>query len=141
MQASAVAVVIVISLGVAPIARAEDEPAAKPAEQAGPDVALERTERPAALMPLFASYVALQALDIASTYKGLDAGAREANPIMSGALDSPAEIIAIKAGSAALTIALVNRLSKRHPTAAIFLMVGVNSAYATIVARNYFVRR
>jgi hypothetical protein len=140
MQASAAVVVIVFSLGVAPMVGAEDEPAAKRADQVEAGAAIDRAERPAALMPLFASYVALQALDIASTYRGLDAGMREANPILGGALNSPAEMIAIKAGSAALTIGFVNHLSKRHPTAAILLMVGVNSAYATIVAHNYLMK-
>lgn len=135
MKTPVLAVVVLVSLAGAPTLRADDG-AASPGESEG-DRSIDRAPRPGALTPLLASYVTLQALDISSTYRTHGNGGSEANPLIRQALDSPATLIAIKAGSAALTVAVTNHLSKRHPTAAVLLMIGMNSAYATIVAHNY----
>jgi hypothetical protein len=42
------------------------------------------TPRPAAVMPLYVSFVALQLIDVHSTSRALDRGAVEANPLMKG---------------------------------------------------------
>jgi hypothetical protein len=47
----------------------------------------------------------------------------------------------LKVGVAAGTIYASERLWKKNRAASIALMVAINSAYATLVARNYAVRR
>jgi hypothetical protein len=95
--------------------------------------------RPKALLPLYVSFASLQVLDITSTRYALDHGAHEANPILSGLAGSTPALVAVKAGSTAAIIYLTERLRKRHPVAAVLLMVGLNAGYATIVAHNYSV--
>jgi hypothetical protein len=95
------------------------------------------TKRPPALVPLYLSFSALQVLDIASTHHALDRGGREANPVVASVIDSTPATIAVKAGSTAAIIYLAERLRKRHPVAAVVLMVGLNAGYAGLVAHNY----
>jgi len=90
-----------------------------------------------ALLPLYVSFAALQALDAHSTLRALNAGASEANPLMGGLAGKPAALVAVKAGLAASTIYLVEKMRLRSRTAAIVLMTALNSAYLTIVAHNY----
>ena len=89
------------------------------------------------LVPLYASFAALQALDAHSTMRALDAGARETNPLMRGIARTPAALIAVKAGLTATTIYLVERMRVKSRRAAIVIMAALNSTYATIVAHNY----
>lgn len=96
-----------------------------------------RTERPPALVPLYVSFIGLQALDVHSTFTALNDGAREGNPLVRGTLDSPAGLFALKAGATAGVVFLTEKLWKKNRTAAVLAMVGVNSAYLTIAARNY----
>jgi hypothetical protein len=95
--------------------------------------------RPKALLPLYVSFASLQVFDIASTGYALDHGAQEANPVLAGLADSTPALVAVKAGSTAAIIYLTERLRKRHPVAAVLLMVGLNAGYASIVAHNYSV--
>jgi hypothetical protein len=90
---------------------------------------------------LYVSFAALQAFDAHSTLKALRGGAHEANPFMSGVASQPAAFVAMKAGTAAATIFLAEKLSKKNPVASILLMTAVNSAYATVVAHNYRLAR
>lgn len=89
------------------------------------------------LLPLYVSFTALQALDAHSTLRALDAGATEANPLMGGMARTPAAFVAVKAGLAASTIYLVEKIRVKHRGAAIVLMAALNSLYATVVAHNY----
>ena len=93
------------------------------------------------LVPLYASFVALQLLDAHSTLRGIDAGATEANPVMGGIAHKPVALVAVKAGLTASTIYLVEKLRVRSRRASIALMAVLNSAYVTIVAHNYRVPR
>jgi hypothetical protein len=90
-----------------------------------------------ALVPLYLSYAALQALDLHSTVRALDAGGIEMNPVMRGASGNPAALVAVKAGLAASTIYFVEKMRAKHRRAAILLMTALNSAYAAIVIHNY----
>src|SRR6202043_1187700 len=63
------------------------EPVVSPAREARPD-------RPPALAPLYISFAVLQVLDIHSTLRAPDFGAREANPLVGGLLASPAAFVA-----------------------------------------------
>jgi Domain of unknown function (DUF5658) len=93
------------------------------------------------LVPLYASFAALQALDAHSTLRALDAGATEVNPLLGGIAQKPAALLALKAGVAASTIYLVEKVRLKSRGAAIALMAALNSVYATIVAHNYRVPR
>ncbi|HEX5475306.1 MAG TPA: hypothetical protein VFX12_11640 [Vicinamibacterales bacterium] len=90
---------------------------------------------------LYASFVTLQALDLHSTLRAIDAGAVERNPALKWTNMQPATLIALKATSATGTILLAHRLSKNHPRAATVLMVALNVAGAAVVAHNYHVGR
>jgi hypothetical protein len=92
------------------------------------------------LTSLYASFVSLQALDAHSTLSGLSAGMREANPAMRGVAENPASLVAVKAAAAVTTIWVSEKMRKRHPRGAVVLMVVLNSAVATVVARNYAMR-
>ncbi len=93
------------------------------------------------LVPLYASFALLQALDAHSTLRAVDGGAAEANPIMGAIAHEPVALLAVKAGLTASTIYLVEKVRVRSRGAAIALMAVLNSAYVTIVAHNYRVPR
>lgn len=85
---------------------------------------------------LQAGMVALQAMDVVSTRQALSRpGAYETNPALGGG--SLPATIAVKAGATAGIILLTNHIAKTNRVAAIATMVALNSAYATIAARNF----
>lgn len=96
--------------------------------------------RPGALFPLYVSFVSLQVLDVISTRHALELGGREANPVLGPFAHRTAALVAMKAGSTVASIYLIERLRKRHPVAAVLLMVGLNAGYAGVVAHNYSVK-
>jgi hypothetical protein len=89
------------------------------------------------LVPMYVSFAVLQALDVHSTTRALNAGASEGNPLMRGVAHQPAALMAVKAGGAASTIWLTHKLARRSKTGAFIVMAAVNSAYAMVVAHNY----
>jgi len=89
------------------------------------------------LVPLYVSFAALQALDAHSTLRGIHGGAVERNPMLHSIAKTPAVLFAVKAGVAASTIVLADRVRGRSRVGAIVLMAGLNSLYATVVAHNY----
>jgi hypothetical protein len=93
--------------------------------------------RPGGLTPLYVSLATLQALDAHSTLAGIDAGRREANPIVAPLTRDPALLIGTKTAVAAGTIVLSERIWRRHRTAAVVLLIAVNAAHALAVAHNY----
>jgi hypothetical protein len=93
------------------------------------------------LVPLYVSFAALQVLDAHSTMRALSVGATEGNPLMAGLAGKPAAFVAVKAGLAASTIFLAEKLRARSRRGAVALMAVLNSVYATIVAHNYRVPR
>lgn len=95
-----------------------------------------------ALMPsLYASTAVMQALDLHSTMKGLNAGAVEGNPMMSGIVEHKAAFVAVKAGVAVSTMLAVRQISKHNRVAAVLTAVGINSLYAAVASHNYRVAR
>ena len=98
-----------------------------------------RTEK--GLIPLFASYAVLQALDIDSTRRALNAGATEQNPLMRPIVSSTPAMIAFKAAATAGTLVIANRLAKQNRVAGYLLMFALNSAYIYVVANNYKIAR
>lgn len=108
---------------------------ARPERAPAPRVAA-RADR-GVLVPLYASFAALQMLDAHSTIRAVRAGGVESNPMMAGLADKPAALVALKAGVAFSTIALADKVRGRSRVGAIVLMAALNSAYATVVAHNY----
>jgi hypothetical protein len=92
------------------------------------------------LLPLYASFATLQLLDAHSTLRAVRAGAVEQNPMVGSMANHPAALVAMKAGVAASTIVLADKMRNRSRVGAIVLMAGLNSLYATVVAHNYSVR-
>ena len=89
-----------------------------------------------ALTSLYVSFVALEALDVFSTMRGMRHGHREANPLMRGVAGNSMAMASVKAGAAASTILLVRQVARKNRVAAIAMMVGMNTALSVVVARN-----
>ena len=96
-----------------------------------------RPARPAPLVGLYVSLATLQALDFVSTRKALSAGAVEGNPLVAPLVESPAALLALKAGVTGATIYVSERLWKKNRVAAVMTMIGLNTAYGAVVAHNY----
>lgn len=129
---------------VAPLVAAAEAPAAADAPVQGPK--FDRASfaeapakgRPSPLLALYASQIALQAMDVHSTYSAINRGAREANPLMQGVVGNKGAMMAVKAGVAAGTIFLSEKMWRRGNRAgAIATMLVVNSVTAMVVAHNY----
>lgn len=82
---------------------------------------------------MLGAYGALQALDMASTVQARQAGAREANPIMTGGYG---QATAMKAAMALGAIGAVKMMGKKNRKAAFMTALVLNVASAAIVANN-----
>ena len=134
---------------VAPVVPATVSLPAAPAEQTAPRAEVQgptfvrasftpTPQRPPVLPAMYAAQIALQALDVHSTYSAIDKGAQEANPLMKGVVENKGAMLAVKAGVAAGTIFLAEKMWKRGSrTGAIVTMLVVNSVTAMVVANNY----
>ncbi len=93
--------------------------------------------RPAALLPLYGAFGALQVVDLVTTRRALDGGtAREGNPVMAPFAGNLRASIALKAASTTATILLTEHLWKKDRAAAVGLMAALGSAYAVIAVHN-----
>jgi hypothetical protein len=93
--------------------------------------------RPDSLVPLYFSFCALQVLDTHSTWRALDHGAVEANPVLQGVVDNRVGLVALKAAGTAGVIYASEKMWKRNRTASIVFMIAANSAMAWVVQNNY----
>ena len=93
--------------------------------------------RPAALLPLYASFVTLQVLDMHSTRYALDHGAVERNPAVKGLTGTTVGMAAVKAAGTAGVIFFTEKLRTNNKAAAIGLMIATNSMMAWVVQHNY----
>ena len=93
------------------------------------------------IIPLYASFAVLQALDVHSTLTALDRGAREGNPALAAAAGVPVAFIALKAGLGTAVILLAERVRRRSRMGAIVVMAAIDSAYAFVVRHNYAAAR
>jgi hypothetical protein len=96
-----------------------------------------RSPRLRVVLPLYASFAALQTLDAHSTTRALRDGGVERNPLLADLAKRPAALYALKAGITASTIFLTEKLRARHRVGAIVLMAALDSFYATVVVHNY----
>ena len=120
------------------VLKAEDLqlPAQQPRLQLAQDFSRPSDSR-ALFTSLYVSTAALQALDVVSTVRALNAGAVEGNPMMSPLTRNKAAFIAVKAGVAASTILAARSMAKRNKVAAIVTLAAINSAYAMVVSHNF----
>ena len=108
-----------------------------------PDATLEpwmldrKIGRPRALGIMYGTLGALQALDVYSTYRSLQAGGTEINPVVKQATSSPAAVIAIKAASTAASVYFAEKTLKSNRKGAVILMAVVNGVTAAVVANNF----
>ncbi|MCX6537830.1 MAG: DUF5658 family protein [Acidobacteria bacterium] len=93
--------------------------------------------RSGGMLALYASTVAMQALDMHSTLTGFKQGAVESNALMGGITKNRAAFFAVKAAVATGTIIAAQRIAKRNKVAAVAMLVAVNSVYAFVVVHNY----
>ena len=91
--------------------------------------------RPALLIPMYLTNAALHGLDVFSTSAALNAGHREANPLLRNA--NLATMIGAKAAATATGVFLAEKLWRRNRAAAVAVMVGVNLGLAAVAANNY----
>jgi hypothetical protein len=103
-----------------------------------------RTTPPArrspALTGLYVSFAGLEALDVHSTLRAIENGGVESNPAIGGVASNSASLIAVKAATGGAVIWMAEKIRKQHPTVAMALMAGLNSAMAIVVAHNYSIR-
>jgi hypothetical protein len=112
-------------------------PATAPSLPGTADVGRIRQRRPDSLVPLYASFCTLQVLDTHSTWRAIDHGAVEANPVLRGVVGNQAGLIALKAAGTAGVIYASEKMWKRNRTASIVFMIAANSAMAWVVQNNY----
>ncbi len=94
------------------------------------------SQRPGALMPMYAMSFALQGYDAWSTLSALRAGGREANPMMQSVVGSPVAFTAVKVGTAAATFLASERLWKTHHRTAALAVMAVSNIGMSMVAVN-----
>jgi hypothetical protein len=117
-----------ISFGAGAIARQE------------PDQTESRPSR-VLITSLFVTTAVMQGLDTHSTFKALDAGAVEANPLMRPLVNHRGAFVALKVGMAAGLIYAGHHLYKKNKVAGALALAAVNAAYGLIALRNYDVAR
>jgi hypothetical protein len=122
-----------------PITWATDWSSYQPAGIIAPPAPIELQRKltdPVFVKKMYYSFAALQAVDAATTLAAVSNGAREANPLLQGAVQSPPAIIAIKAGVVAGTIFTLERLRKDHPVVAVATLIAINSTLAVVAINN-----
>ena len=96
-------------------------------------------KRPALLIPLYMSQVALQGADLHSTFGALDRGHVEANPLFRDGDRS--KMIGAKIAVATVPILIAEKLWKKNRAAAIVMMLTTNAALSVAVTNNYRLAR
>jgi hypothetical protein len=97
-------------------------------------------KRPSSLIPMYASFAALQGLDYHSTTKALSSGVgQEANPVMGAVVGNKGAFLALKAASTAGVVLVGEKLWKKNRAGAIVFMAIANGVMASVVAHNYSV--
>ena len=89
------------------------------------------------LMPFYMSSIVLHVLDVHSTFRVIDRGGREGNPMLAGLANNRPAFIAVKGAIAASSVYAVSRIAKKNKFAAFALSAALNSAYGMVVSHNY----
>jgi len=93
--------------------------------------------RPGPLVPLYVSFSALQVLDVHSTWRALEGGAVEANPLVRGVAGNRIGMLSLKVVGTTGIIFASEKMWKKNKAAAIAFMIAGNSAMAWVVQNNY----
>ena len=96
-----------------------------------------KSRRGVVLPAMYLGLVTLQALDAHSTFRAVDAGLGEQNPLMRWAVGHPVAFVSIKGAATAGTILVAEKIRKKHPKRAVAFMAAINAAYALVVVHNY----
>jgi hypothetical protein len=129
------------SISTAMVTQASAPPLSLPLPANTPPSAGPSQSRPAALIPLYASFVTLQVLDLHSTAYALDRGAVEANPAIRGFVDNRVAMTALKAAGTAGVIYVSEKLRTKNKAVSLGLMIATNAAMTWVVQHNYRVAR
>jgi hypothetical protein len=97
--------------------------------------------RSSVLTSLYVSTAMVHALDVHSTFRVLENGGAEGNPLLSGLVSKRPAFIAFKAAVATSSIMLARQIAKKNKVAAIITLVGIDSAYAMVISHNYQLAR
>jgi hypothetical protein len=89
------------------------------------------------MQSLYATTVLMQGLDAHSTFRALDAGAKQGNPLIGPIAERRPAFIALKGAISVATIRAARDLSKQNKLAAALTLIGINSAYGALIANNY----
>jgi hypothetical protein len=129
-------------IAVAVSAIAESRPAAEESVETLPSVrqlSMTRattSQRPAALIPLYASFAVLQGFDMYTTSAAVKRGGVEANPAMQPVAGKKLASTAVKAAATAGSIYFIERAWKHNRKGAVILATVINAATAAVVAHN-----
>lgn len=129
-------VALVVLSAATPVWAADDVIPTAPSSAVAAAWAMEGIEQPRSsktVNVLLGSYSAIQALDMASTIRARQAGAREVNPIMTG---SYGRATAMKAALALGAVGAVKLMEKKNRKAALVTLIALNVAGAAVVANN-----
>jgi hypothetical protein len=83
------------------------------------------------------TYIGLQALDLHSTYKVLDAGGYETNPFMSKIIENKPLAIGVKVLSTGIFLGSCRVIRKDKPKIAFALLLAGNIGYGILVNHNF----
>jgi hypothetical protein len=100
------------------------------------NVAAFTPKRPTALTSMYVGLAGLQAFDVYSTMSALKAGAREANPVMSGVVGHPAAFVALKAGMTTMSIVAAEKMWRQGKRAQAIAVMAVSNGFMTFVAAH-----
>ena len=114
-----------------PVALGAASPIAAPA----PRLATSSAASPS-FVALQIGFGALQAMDVYSTMRALDAGSTEANPLVRGAARHPMALSTVKLAGATSSLLLLRHVNTRNRILAAATLAAVNGAYAIVVTRN-----
>ena len=101
-----------------------------------PDAAPADSARARLLLPLYTGFAVLQGIDAYQTWNAVRGGGAELNPLLSPVAGNVYGLAALKAAGTTATIVAVDRLRRRHPRAALVLMIAIDAGMSAIVARN-----
>lgn len=83
------------------------------------------------------TYIGLNVLDVVSTYKVIENGGYEANPIMAKFVDNKAAFIGVKAISTTAFLGACRIIKKDKPKLAFVMLLAGNVGYGFLVNHNY----
>ncbi len=103
--------------------------------------ALRSAQRPAALLPLYVSFGAVQFADVVSTRTSLQAGGVETNPAVGVLASNSGAMLGFKMATTVGTLCAAEKLWKKNRVGAVVLMAVLNGVTATVAAHNMRVAR